>query len=71
MQKYARVFLKGGSYIDFKLQNDLAQFILALNLSGYLGPDGTVQVYIPRDEIRLIVQIEGQALGFMTPAGSA
>ena len=71
MQKFARVFLKGGGYIDYKLSGDLASFILSLTLQGFLSPDGPVQVYIPRDEIRLIVQIQGQALGFMVPEGTA
>jgi hypothetical protein len=71
MQKFARVFLKGGGYIDYKLQSDLASFILSLTLQGYLGPDGPVQVMIPREEIRLIVQIQGEVLGFMVPEGTA
>lgn len=75
MQKYARVFLKGNTeqWVDFPLpQGDLRAFIAAIRMQGFIGPDGATQCYIPLDEIRMIMQVEGVSnVVHLTPVGSA
>jgi hypothetical protein len=60
--KIARVYLKGqiDRWIDFPIPTDgtLGQFIAAIRIQGFVGPDGGAQAYIPLDEIKMILQME-------------
>ena len=62
MRKWARVFLKGPTeqWIDFPVANgSLNEFVRAVRMQGFIGPDGPSQAYVPLDQVRLILLAEG------------
>lgn len=62
--KYARVFLRGADnplrWIDVPLGNgSFPAFCVTVRMNGHIGPQSECPVWVPIDEIKYMVEIEG------------